>query len=822
MRLIPFLVTAALTSALVVTLDVQLPIGGSKSPRLGFFLSPQKGFWQNAEPVNQSFDMHLRSNQLQGKVEVYLDDRLVPHVYAEQENDVYFVQGYLHAKFRLWQMEFQTHAAAGRLSEILGDSAGGTSFLHIDKMFRRLGMVYAAEKSLAAMEADPLTKAACDRYTAGVNTYIHSLTEDQYPLEYKLLNYAPEPWTNLKTALFLKYMSFDLAGHEDDFEMTNARSLFSRAQFEQLYPYGQDSLDPIIEGSTPIVLPDVTVKQPPKADSVYLHFASGSNKTDSLMKPDKDNGSNNWAVSGKKTKSGRPILCNDPHLGLNLPSLWFEMQLSTPGFNAYGVSFPGAPSIIIGFNDSCAFGFTNAERDVRDYYQVKFKDSTMQEYWFNGAWLKTSFRDEVIKIRDKPDDVEHIALTVWGPVMYDARYPDPLQTGKAYACRWKAHDASNELRTFNLLNHAKNYNDYVQAISTYQCPGQNMVFAAKNGDIAIRQQGQFPAKWRRQGDFVMPGDDSTYAWQGNIPDAANATMLNPERGFVSSANQYPYDTTYPYYLGGSYPPYRGLIINRRLAAMSDITAEDMQQLQTSNFNIFAAMAKPVLMRYMNESALSSTELHYWNLFKEWNLRNDAGETGTTVFTVLWDTLLNHVYRDELSVTSLPIRWPEHSTLLESMIKDSAYVFADDITTANKKETLTDMVTGAMHAIAPLLQQAEEKNTLAWGWFKDGGIRHLLKIPALSRLHLISGGGVHVINAFKQYHGPSWRMVVELTDETNAYGVYPGGQSGNPGSPYYDNFVNQWLDGKYYKLQLLKKETIDKQDGWKGTMIFEKG
>lgn len=822
MRLIPFLVTAALTSALVVTLDVQLPIGGSKSPRLGFFLSPQKGFWQNAEPVNQSFDMHLRSNQLQGKVEVYLDDRLVPHVYAEQENDVYFVQGYLHAKFRLWQMEFQTHAAAGRLSEILGDSAGGTSFLHIDKMFRRLGMVYAAEKSLAVMEADPLTKAACDRYTAGVNTYIHSLTEDQYPLEYKLLNYAPEPWTNLKTALFLKYMSFDLAGHEDDFEMTNARSLFSRAQFEQLYPYGQDSLDPIIEGSTPIVLPDVTVKQPPKADSVYLHFASGSNKTDSLMKPDKDNGSNNWAVSGKKTKSGRPILCNDPHLGLNLPSLWFEMQLSTPGFNAYGVSFPGAPSIIIGFNDSCAFGFTNAERDVRDYYQVKFKDSTMQEYWFNGAWLKTSFRDEVIKIRDKPDDVEHIALTVWGPVMYDARYPDPLQTGKAYACRWKAHDASNELRTFNLLNHAKNYNDYVQAISTYQCPGQNMVFAAKNGDIAIRQQGQFPAKWRRQGDFVMPGDDSTYAWQGNIPDAANATMLNPERGFVSSANQYPYDTTYPYYLGGSYPPYRGLIINRRLAAMSDITAEDMQQLQTSNFNIFAAMAKPVLMRYMNESALSSTELHYWNLFKEWNLRNDAGETGTTVFTVLWDTLLNHVYRDELSVTSLPIRWPEHSTLLESMIKDSAYVFADDITTANKKETLTDMVTGAMHAIAPLLQQAEEKNTLAWGWFKDGGIRHLLKIPALSRLHLISGGGVHVINAFKQYHGPSWRMVVELTDETNAYGVYPGGQSGNPGSPYYDNFVNQWLDGKYYKLQLLKKETIDKQDGWKGTMIFEKG
>lgn len=817
MRLLPFLLSAAVTTGLVAAMNIQLPAGGARTPRLGYFLSPQKGFWQNAEPADKQFNVQLQSPRLKGKVEVYVDDRLVPHVYAEQENDVYFVQGYLHAKFRLWQMDLQTRAAGGRLSEVLGESSGGVNFLKVDKMFRRLGMVYAAEKAVKEIEADPVVKAECDQYTAGVNAYIESLPEDQYPLEFKLLDYRPEPWSNLKTALFMKYMSYDLAGHEDDFEMTNARSLFSRSQFEQLYPYGQDSLDPIIPGNIPVALTGLQVKPPPRADSVYFSFAHTGVK-DTVIKPDRNNGSNNWAVHGSKTKSGRPILCNDPHLGLNLPSIWYEMQLSTPAYNAYGVSFPGAPSIIIGFNDSCAFGFTNAMRDVRDYYQVQFRDSSKKEYWYNGAWQPTQFRDEVIKIKGRPDDVEHIAMTVWGPVMYDEQFPDPLQTGHAYACRWKAHDASNEMRTFNLLDHAKNYADYLQAISTYQCPGQNMVFATKSGDIAIRQQGQFPAKWRRQGDFVMPGTDSSYAWQGNIPDAANTIMHDPERGFVSSANQYPYDTTYPYYLGGTYLNYRGIIINRRLAAMQQVTAEDMQRLQTDNYNVFAEMAKPMLLRYMDENALNTTERKYWDQFKSWNLRNDAGENGPSVFTALWDTLMVCVFRDELSRTSLPVRWPEESTLLEGMLKDSAYVFADDISTP-ARENNRDMIVQAFKKIVPRLQQAESSGLLVWGRFKDSGVRHLLKIPSLSQLHLLSGGGLHVINCYQQYHGPSWRMVVELTDDINAYGVYPGGQSGNPGSPYYDNFINQWLAGKYYRLHLWKKEQWARQPGLKGKMVF---
>ncbi len=820
MRIVPFIISAIITTSLIILFDTPLSVNHSKTPRLGFFLSPQKGFWQNAEPVNAEFNGNINIAGLKGTTEVYFDDRLVPHVFAQDENDAFFVQGFLHAKFRLWQMEFQTYAAAGRLSEIMGAESGSVDFLAIDKYFRRLGMVYAAENSLKKMESDPQTKAALDNYTAGVNAYINSLKEKDYPLEYKLLNYKPEQWTNLKTSLFAKYMSFDLASYEQDFEKTNAKSFFTKAQFEKLYPYGQDSLDPINPEGTIFKKAGLIMSIPKDADSLYFNYKDTIAIPAKPVKPDENNGSNNWAVAGSKTKSGRPILCNDPHLDLNLPSLWYEMQISTPGYNAYGVSFPGAPSIIIGFNDSCAWGFTNSERDVKDYYEMKFRDSTMKEYWYNGDWQQATFRDEIIKIKDAPNDTEHIAMTVFGPVMYDKNYPDKLHTNKAYACRWAAHDPSNELKTFMLLTHAKNFNDYTNAITTFQCPGQNFVFASKSGDIAIKQQGSFPAKWKRQGDFVMPGISSSYAWKGTIPDSENIIMHNPVRGFVSSANQYPYDTSYPYYLGGTFEYFRGTLINKRLSAMQNITTQNMQQLQTDNYNLLAEMARPALLKYISQSNLNTDEKKYLNIFITWNLRNDATEIGPTIFTTWWDSVMTCMYNDELSQSRLPMPDVKTTTLLHALLRDSAYEFADNINTP-QKETMSDIVTLAFKKTIPVLQQAEKNNTLVWGKFKDSGVRHILKLKPLSRLHLFAGGGKSIINAYQQYNGPSWRMVVELTDEINAYGAYPGGQSGNPGSKYYDNFIDTWVEGKYYKLSIFKKEEMQNLAGLKGKMVFSK-
>lgn len=799
MRILPFAVTAIITSGLIIVLNTSLFLPAP----LGKLLSPQHGVWQNAEPASANFNADLKFPQLNGKVDVYLDDRLVPHIFADQENDAYFVQGFLHAKFRLWQMELQTFAAGGRASEILGEKG-----LEHDREFRRLGMVYAAEIALQEVNKDPVIKAECDAYTAGVNAYIETLTESTLPLEYKLIGYKPEKWTNLKTSLFLKYMSWDLAGRDDDFEMTNAKSYFSVADFIKLFPAIQDSLDPIIPKGTIYEKQKVFPVAPANVDTAYL------NKHDLAVneysKPDPENGSNNWAVSGSKTKSGAPILCNDPHLGLNLPSLWYEVQISTPTFNAYGVSFPGAPGVVIGYNDSCAFGFTNGGRDVRDYYEIKFKDDNRKEYLFNGEYHAAKFRIDTIKIRNKADFIDSVAYVQlgndWCPVMYDKSFSGGRNTGnRYYAVRWKAHDASNELKIFNMLNRAKNYADYSAAVTNLHTPGQNVVFAAKNGDIALRTQGEWPAKWKGQGDFVMPGYDSSYLWQGMIPQDEVPYQYNPERGFVSSANQKPVDdNTYPYYLGRDYPLYRGFEINRRLNAMAGITPQDMMALQTDNFNAPAAMLMPLIVKNMNESALSGDEKKYFDYLKGWDLRNDAGSRGATVFEVLWSNLQDTVYNDEYSKAPKVIMRPFESTLLEALLKDSAYKFVDNINTP-QIETLADDIAAAFKKTAVILKKAEAEGKLDWEKYKATHVDHLAKLAPFSRKNLPIGGGVHNINAAKDKHGPSWRMVISLTEKTEAYGVYPGGQSGNPGSKYYDSFVDEWAAGKYYSLWMMTRE-----------------
>ncbi|MFT3679218.1 MAG: penicillin acylase family protein [Ferruginibacter sp.] len=810
MRILPLIISVFVTAGLIVILNSKLVLPAP----LGKLLSPQHGVWQNAEKAEGDFNADLKFPGLKGKVQVYFDERLVPHVFAEQENDAYFVQGYLHGKFRLWQMELQTHAAAGRASEIIGVKA-----LKHDREFRRLGMGYAAEIALKEMEADPEIKSMCDAYTAGVNAYIKTLTEGSLPVEYKLIGYTPEPWTNLKTALFLKYMSYDLAGHDDDFEMTNAKNYFSKEDFDLLYPAGQDSLDPIIPKGTVYAAPKIPTKAPAAADSLY--FKNNDLLAFNHDNPDRSNGSNNWAVSGSKTQSGAPILCNDPHLGLNLPSLWYEMQISTPSFNAYGVSFPGAPAVIIGYNDSSAFGFTNGGRDVKDYYKIQFKDDTRKEYWFNNEWKQTEFRVERIKIKDSVDYVDTVAYTLFGPVMYDKSFGGDVKANRNYyALRWTAHDPSNEMKMFYLLNRAKNYADYNEAVINLRAPGQNCAFACKSGDIAIRTQGNWPAKWRGQGDFIMPGTDSSFMWQGMIPMDETPAQYNPERGFISSANQKPADTTYPYYLGRDYPLYRGLIINKKLAAMQSITAEDMMALQTTNENIFAEEILQVFLKNIKDSALNASEKKYLEILKNWDLKNDPDSKGATVFSILWSKFDKEVFDDEFKNAPPVIMHPFESTLLEAALKDSAWKFFDN-TETTQKETLHDVMLAAFKTAVTELKDAEISGKLEWAKYKATRVSHLAKLDAFSRLNLPIGGGTHCINATKETHGPSWRMVVSLTPETAAYGVYPGGQSGNPGSKFYDTFIDKWVQGKYYSLWMMKKDEVtDKRIKWK--MSFSAG
>jgi penicillin amidase len=801
MRNLSFLVTALITFALVFVLHK----GWNNIPALGAFLSPQHGFWQNAESADHDFNDELNFSALQGNSEVYFDNRLVPHVFAEKENDAYFIQGYLHAKFRLWQMEMQTYAAAGRVSEVAGPRT-----LQFDRQQRRLGMVFAAQNMLLELENDPVSKNIVDQYTAGVNAYIESLSERSLPLEYKLLGYRPEKWTNLKVALFVKQMAKTLASTENDLALSFAKNFFNEAQLQILFPQIQDSLDPVIPRGTAFPAATVMPSPPADVDSAYRNNYNIIPLTEA-EKPNPANGSNNWVVSGAKTKSGKPILANDPHLELTLPSVWFEMQISTGDMNVYGVSFPGCPGIIIGFNDHIAWGLTNSGRDVRDYYEITFRDSTKTSYWFNNSWKQVdSIKIETFHVKGGVTAYDTVAYIDQGPVMFDGDYENRISRGKAYAVRWIAHEASNEMLAFNKLNHARNYDEYLSAIKHFVSPAQNFAFASVNGDIALWQQGKFPARWPMQGMYIMPYKDSSYTWQGYIPQEHNPHMLNPSRGFVSSANQRSVAADYPYYIPGDYDLYRGIRINRQLANMNAVTPGDMMNLQKDNYNSMAATALPLLLKNLSAGDFNATELQYADTLRNWNYFSDPSTVAPTIFKLWYDSLEKFIWHDELRPLH-EIGFNTHeSTLLEALLRDTAFPYIDDINTRNR-ETLSDAVSISFRQSAKAVKQLAAQKYDTWGAYKNTTLYHLLgqQLLPFARSGLNIGGGVHVVNAMQHNHGPSWKMVVEMTEPKQAWVIYPGGQSGNAGSKYYDNFVDDYAAGKYYQAWIMNAN--DKKD-----------
>jgi penicillin amidase len=810
MRIIPFILSTLITAALIFALDNKW----GAIPALGRFLSPQQGFWQNAEATDHNYNQDLKFPGLKGNATVYIDNRLVPHVFAEQEEDAYFIQGWLHARFRLWQMEFQTLAAAGRLSEKLGNDP---RILKFDREQRRLGMVFAAENTVKAIESDPVTKNYYDAYTAGVNAYISNLSMSELPVEYKLLNYKPEAWSNLKIALFLKMMSKDLAGFERDLEFTNAKSVFSISDMKMLFPENADSTVPIIPKGTAFDPPGIIPVKPATADSLYFENDTTVNVQEE-NKPDRNNGSNSWAMSGDRTQSGAPILCNDPHLTLSLPSIWYEMQITTPTMNVYGATFPGSPSVIIGFNDHIAFGFTNAMRDVKDYYQVRFKDATKKEYWYNGAWQPSRIKIEEIKIAGSPTFYDTVAYTVFGPVMYDESFTNDVTGTKAIAVRWTAHESSNEGAMWFKLDRAKTYHEFVNAIKDFTCPGQNMLYASKSGDIAIWQQAKFPARWEGQGLYIMPGEDSSYQWQGFIPTQENPHVLNPAQGFIQSANQRPVDSTYPYFIPGNYFVPRGRTIHKNLENMQAVTPQMMMGLQNNYYSSLAADAISLLLKYIDRSRFNEKADKYFTELANWDFYTRPDAKAPTIYQVWMDTLEVSIWSDEYSRIKKPFVKPDEETLVELLIRDSVSKFIDDINTP-EKETLAEQITRSFLNAAAVLAVEEAENDLLWWKHKQPTIYHLLRnsVMPFARENIMVGGWGNTPNAITKNHGPSWRMIVQLTDSTVAYGIYPGGQSGNPGSKYYMNFIDDWSRGKYYPLWVMKQsEANDKRARWKIT------
>ena len=783
----------SITTTILLTLFLNGNVwNGITLPPLGKMLNPFTGIWQNGQKTSRT-DINLHSVSIKQDIEIVLDEREVPHIYANSLNDALFAQGYMHAKHRYFQMDMMSRSASGRVAEVAGPSK-----LSYDLSQRRKGMVYAIEQAERGWKKFPDRYQLIQKYVDGVNTALAEWSPANYPLEYKLLNVPPEPWTIKKTIMIVKMMANDLAGRGSDIPATNMLEVLGNDLFFSIYDEHED-----IEN--PVILDEYLSKAASmRKDTIWAAINKDIYYKTDFKEPIKGIGSNNWAISGSKTESGNPIFANDPHLTLSLPSIWYETHLQYEDVNAYGVTIPGMPGLIMGWNDQIAWGETNVSQDIKDYYEIEWTDVTKSHYMFDGKPTPTKIVVETYKVKGTVNYKDTLRYTIHGPVVYESPNGD-----KDLAVRWLAHDEpeSPEMMTFIDAMSAKSYDEYLKATEVFITPAQNFLAASKFGDIGLRVNGKFYKKSSQDGRFVKKGNNSEYLSMDYIPIDENPQMRNPDRGWIASSNQVSTSDKYPYYFNGRFEHYRNRTIDSLLNHMSNITATEMMDMQQ---NSHGDKARDLLPRILdndnfNEENEDAVDIHLdlsqWNhnYHPELKAPSYFEEWYTNIYRNTWDEI--YAFSD-----SMQILYPTSWKTIEFILEQPNHKFFD-IQSTPKKETASDIIRMSFLQMQDTMQEriAEGKSN-NWNDYSPMHIWHLLRVPALSRKNVLHTGSGDAINSNINNFGPSWRMVVDLKDKPLGYGVYPGGQSGNPLSNEYDSNIEMWEQGKYHEIDIyLTKE-----------------
>lgn len=826
---------AALGGALILVL-ILLDSRLGPMPPVARFFSPFSGFWRNADGFGAA-DETLSIPGLLEPVSVVFDKRQVPHIFAQNAHDLFFAQGYVTARDRLWQMEIQARSSAGRLSEVLGPK-----FLEHDRFQRRLGIPLAAERSLELLKTSDESWQAAKAYSDGVNAWIQALDPEDYPLEYKLMDYAPGHWSPVNTALLLKNLQWTLSGGGDDLPMTNTMAKLGRNFMGRFFALRNPDVPPVIPAGTvwdtaapgPIAakpdsgsfrFPAALLPVSPKAETAPRPKAPGPQestapampappakekdpipgKTDPAVpskSPDPGNGSNNFAISGARTASGHPILAVDPHLDLGLPSLWYEVQLSAPGMGVYGVSLPGAPAVIIGYNRKVAWGMTNGTDDVFDWYRITFKDGRHEEYLHGGQWKPTRRVVEAIKVRGRATVLDTVIYTHHGPVaLKDQEKPANRNTPALHALRWLALEPSDELLAFLRLMKAGDYATFSAALDPFHCPSQNFAFAAVDGDIAMIHHGLYPRKWKGQGRFTLDGSEPGNDWSGWLPRRDEPSAHNPAQGWLFSANQSPTDSTYPFYLGAGYlNGARPRRLARLLSEADSLTPAGAFAIMQDDYGLHASELLPVLLPRLAGNPLSSPDSGAWRELAEWDFRHGPEKRAPAIFDLWWRTLYKSIWADEFGGDSVHYQWPSKDRTRRMILEEPEAEWFEDISTPGHENLSILAVRTFRDACASLRKR--RGGPPDWAAYRPVDVRHLARIDAFGVKGLATGGCADCVNSLKSTHGPSWRMVVDLSPQPRGYGIYPGGQSGNPGSPHYAEFIGDWAAGRHYELSYL--------------------
>ncbi|MEO6067905.1 MAG: penicillin acylase family protein [Gemmatimonadota bacterium] len=751
-------------------------------PAIGPLLDPWAGIWSVARDADPSGERTEVIPSLAHPVETLADQRGVPHIFAATDLDAWRALGWLHARDRLFQLDLQTRAAQGTLSEWIGRAA-----LPLDREMRVLGLAHLADSLWAALDSTAPARRALQAYADGVSARLASLGPGDLPFEYHLLGVQPRPWRPEYTFYLAMRMAYTLSWQDTDLEREAMATLVGDVAAAQLLPAESPLQEPVVPGAAaqaralPFRLPPPAAGSGPRRTPPTLATAAFND-----LRP----GSNNWAIAPRRTAQGHVLLAGDPHLELTLPSVWYEAHLVTAdGMNVYGVTLPGEPAVLIGLTPGVAWSFTNSEGDFVDHYRETVDDDVQPtRHLVDGAWHPVTNHVEEFRGRGG-----HLLAT---DTMYRTRRgPLMRYAGEWRSVRWTALEVRDPLGSFLRLQRVRTVSDFLAAHGTLEAPAQNGVAVDTAGHIAELTAGRFPRRPNNDGGTIFDGSLGRNDWIGDLP--AMPSVVDPARGTLYSANQQGLDPRVdPAYRGNGWAaPWRAIRIARLLASDSAVTLDAMRRWQTDPISERAEWWRGSLIAAA--SGIDSLRTAR-ALLDGWHDGYRPGSRSAPLFETVMDAVASLAW-DEL-VTPDGHRAASPSTTVLAALRDAPDDIWWDRRATQRREGRDDILRLALARGWAQLTAADRlgPDTTAWRWdrFRTARIPHLAFIPGLGEPALSVTGGNGTLSPLGSggTHGPSWRMVVEMGPRPVAYTTYPGGQSGNPSSARYDDRVEQWRAG----------------------------
>lgn len=747
-------------------------------------------------------------------VHIYRDSYGIPHIYANSMEDLFFAQGFVHAQDRFWQMEWWRHIGQGRLSEIAG---AGT--LDNDKFIRTMGWNRMAQTTVDYYrENEPAYYAILEAYAAGVNAYIADKSPGELSLNYTVLQmvnepWEIEPWTPVNTVSWGVVMSFDLA-NDINRELTYARMIdqFGEEAVAALLPSYPYDTRPVIAPTDQLVSEAAhngALAGWPTAVKWQNVNTTLIGQAPQVLGGDSFVGSNNWVISGQHTDTGLPLLANDPHLGIQMPAIWYEVGLHAPGFDAVGFSFAGVPGIVIGHNNDIAWGVTNAGADVQDLY-IERLEGERAEYM--GQLYDLEIHEEVIKVNGGDDVVLPVRITRHGPIISDVLD----DADDVLAVRWVQQEPSRILQAVLLLNQASNYQEFRDALRYWDIPSQNVIYADREGNIAYQMPGLIPIRKSGLGLVPSPGWTDTHEWEGWVPFEALPALFNPEQGYISTANHAIVDLAYPYYLTRDWADGdRGQriveMIDAHIAAGDKITQEDIAAIQNDNMSLLAKTYVPFLANLQTEDQRVQAAV---DVLRTWDGQEVRDSAAAAIFESFYVQLYPAILADEIGEDNVE---DVHSNIfLHQIALDPTAPWWDNINTP-EKESREAILLQAFTQALDWLDDNMPGDIDSWTWGRmhtatftslplgESGIAPVESL--VNRGPFPADGGRSIVNAMSwspdnpaviKVH-PSMRMILDLSDFDASRTIIPTGQSGHPGHPLYGREMALWLNGEYHPL-----------------------